>query len=436
MKVTYINPHKNSYKVLINRMLYVLMALAMSPYMNRYFLSAIAVFAAVWLIAIFPLIFRHVNKRLLVAWLFLFYVLFLRMIGYSSVAIGNYSSDIITVVVMSAMIYVSVFCDINEIRRIGFVGIGIIAFNVIDNVYIYFKYPGIDNYTPYIEKLTSYYGRINVFGTQYALVLVFSLLALIITISMVQKKTKMILFMIMCIYIVFFGVARAAAIISLFIALCCFLGYRTIEKMDGGSKYLILCFAFIGFLLLLIFWQSFFKILADIMPNQRISIRLENLSALFTYKLSDDASGNSLLLRINMFILDIRYWLTDIKTFLIGNGYHRSDANNSVIQFTIINKSSGHTSIGDTLARYGLIGSIFIYTFVGHVLQVYKFAFAYFGKKAKFLKIVFVGIILVNSIANTIFESQVMTALLLIIPCYIYSMSVPKVRGTENVIYR
>lgn len=414
-------------------MLYVLIALAMSPYINRYYLSSIAIFAAAWLIISLPLISRCVNRRIRFAWLFLLYILILRLIGYSSVALGNYSSDVVTVVIMSAMIYICNFCDVNDIRNIGHIGIGIIAVNTIDNIYIYLRYPGIDEYTPFIERLTLNYGRINVFGTQYALVLVFLLLALIITFNLMHKKTKMITLsvMIMCIYIIFFGVARATAIITLLTALFCLIVYRSLEKMERGSRYLIVYSVIIVVLLLLIFWQPFFQTLASIMPNERISTRFKNLSELFRYKLSDDMSGNSLLMRMNMLVLDLKYWLTNIKTFIIGNGYHRENAR-TVIEFTIINKSSGHTTVGDTLARYGMVGGIFLYYFIRQLTQVYKFAFSNFGKRGKILEIVFVNLILVNSVANTFFETQVITALMLIIPCYVYGMSVPKTGGEKK----
>lgn len=399
--------------------LIVLMAVAITPLCERYYKGMIGSVAMVWFFSYFIYTCRCLSKDSFIYLLFLTYIFGLKFIGFSTASIGNYIGIMVTVVTMVSYDYI-VMQEKESIKITAIVGMLIIFINIASSIYSTFKYPEIQDYVTNSQYFIDTYGMTNVFSTLDAVVLLFAVIVIVIGYQCFGniriEKTLMIL---LCIYVIFFQLKRTTAILILFFSILVLLLMSIQKKLDKKSKQIISLLICLIAIILLLSWNSFWNYIAQFVSDKNIRIRLQSLAEIFSFSMENtNFSGNSLLQRMHMFFLDIQYWLSGLKTFIFGNGYHRDLYGATSIDNAIINKSSGHTSFGDILAQYGIFGAVFLIVFFRHVKKLYGWALAGCAEKDKYLKFLSV-VILLLSITNEFFSPEIAVTILVLFPCYL-----------------
>lgn len=401
-------------------LLVLLLLMAITPICDRYFKSLIVVLAILWFLQIFPSIFRHISKNTLIFSFFVVYIFLLKFIKFSTASIGNYIGITVFVICIMAFDYVQIQ-DEKMIKFIANAGMIIVFFNIISNIYATLKYPDIQEYVTNSQYFIEEYGYVNVFNTLDTYLLIFIVLSILIGIHFRRNlEYKRICMVIFCSYIIIFDLRRTTGIL-LFSAIVLFLiGRKLQDKINKRSRLIIIIGVFVLGIVFLLFWKNVWLFIAAHISEENIQKRLESLSKLFEFSmLNTNFSGDSFLQRMHMFFLDIQYWLMNFRTFICGNGYHREQIAGATTIFNAIqNKSCGHSTIGDMLAQYGIIGGIFLIMVFVHIKRIYAWALEDV-KDYKYDIIMFIIVCIIVFWTNEIINPNIAVILFLVTPCYL-----------------
>ena len=407
----------------------LLLMLGLTPYMNRYYLNILTVLTVIWFMTIIPYL-KNINRVEFIIIIYLLYIIGLRLLGYSTASIGNYAGEIIAIVLLLSQRFFQQF-NVQESKRIGKIGLVICFLNAVDNLYIYWRYPDIENLTSYTTRLIDTYGNINVYLTMDALSMTFILLTFLILWNIKKQiNKKELVLSIIFIYLSFFCLMRATAIIILIIGCVILFIYKFSKNFNNKSKMLLMMVVLGIFIAFLVNWKMLLQTIAGFISSERIQQRIYNLADLFSYTMKTSGSGNSFVLRLQMFIMDIQYWCTDFQTFVFGNGFHRETAaTDSVIAFARLNKYSGHTTVGDTLSCYGLLGLGYIICIFIQFYRMWRWRCA--GKEQTFICTTFIVVFILSCIANVVYTPSFLFTVLAVLPMYIRGFLKERYLGDE-----
>lgn len=121
--------------------------------------------------------------------------------------------------------------------------------------------------------------------------------------------------------------------------------------------------------------------------------------------------------RVQMIGICFSSWLNSLTSLLFGVGYHTKMVDGDVILTTIASGSGGHSLIADVIARYGLIGLMFIFVISKYILRSFKWSV---DKNMRYTMCFFFVVLLFNSVFNDINRANILltifTLVFLILP--------------------
>lgn len=281
-----------------------------------------------------------VNTTLLI-YIWIFYQCFLRIIGYSTSAFGNYMTLIFFFEGMIQMLYIYIYYDKVHKRRLVMFILFILLINIIDNIRLGILYPNSNSYI-YQEWGKSYL-LTNIGGTEFdasAMFLCCTFFSLYLSrLHKLYLRNKLCLLFFTCVilYYLFVISSRATSIIVMLAFIC----YLPFKDKKG------ICISIIVIVCLMI---MFLKLdVTSLIGNTRLTERLIDIQNLFSGN-SINNSG-SFGTRISLDLESFHTFISSPKNFFLGMGNY--DSLSSV-------KIGHHSEMLDLLAKYGLIGLFFM----------------------------------------------------------------------------
>lgn len=319
------------------------------PSSNYYFPRYISIFfEIIWLVDILrqqKWHFLSKTEKNFIFFLFISYIydIFLKLINFSSAAIGNYFISFLFFSVIVKAIFIQRFYSDEAKRFVLKVIKACIFFCVINNIYWGIQSPGIQ------ERQIFYYDDAfkwrNIGVTEFYNMLVFYVGSCFFSIY-TEKKQKRLINVIELIATLVFLLTFSPRLIAVCASIVlCILIYGGKAKRKYKYWMNICLVLIISITLFVIFYDKIIEILPE-----RITIRIKALL--------EDKSGSSnseYLGRFDLVLVSLKTFVSRIDTFVFGIGYHTGDKYMQVI--------GQHALFPDYLARYGCLGLIFVILF-------------------------------------------------------------------------
>ena len=350
--------------------------LLITPYGFEYCKELILAIGVGWIILV---LFYWWNQRIKFGYLLVilgFYVweVLLKLTGYSTAAWSYYGIHFLAVVTCIMCFFMASNGDKSAWKRVSGAIWIVYLVNFVDNLYLYMKYGEElnilrSNDTAMVENAL---GRINAGTTLFCyIVALMGVLCFVYFIEVKKVITKLIMFIwyLLSFYFVAVLMGRGIATLILLFGSAVVLMIRIYQRVDLQSWWLVMGIICVCILIGLFCGAEILDFIIPIVfssISQRLALKLSNIRDLLAgvSSIFETRPGDSLTGRIYMIIMDIRFFFSNIKTILIGNGFHKQSIPGSVYLAAEANKASGHSDIFDALAQYGIIGGIYIGLFI------------------------------------------------------------------------
>lgn len=274
-----------------------------------------------------------------------------RFLGISDAEWGNYVHQLYFFVAILIMLLMHNKLSYRQKRWVLWLMIGVMIFNIGDNIRLAILYPNI-NVATRITFDESILNNINMGGNSfYTFSLMFFNVCFFIFLNCQRKAIKYV--MLCCailtgVYIC--GYCFKATVVLYFIFSVILLYYA--KKVKNISRTIIIGGILGVFLLIFIniFSSSLIEFIKEVSPNKRLTERFITLID------SNDVEANEKTVsgRTTLYMLSIKTWLANPCNFFFGIGDHRlahGAASTGIGQ---------HSDLLDSLARYGIIGLIIL----------------------------------------------------------------------------
>ena len=354
-----------------------------SPYLFRNVPNTVVVIIfGAWLVSNIQYLKRRVNISPyfeVIAWMS--FIVFYRVIGYSTSSWGNYYSQFFFWLFVFIFPIYSNEYSAKEQKFVLFVVWISAIINTISNIVLLHIYPTAA--TDIYREYGAMFLKMNIGGTSYSIfVLLFCFANIYIFLNTKNVRLKVIATIVVVISLIyFFTIQKATTFLILLIVLGLWAFRRITHNMNRQSKAL---FIVIMPLVILLFIFVGIPIIIDMLSNSgkysELVGRLEEISnILFGSNYANASiSGSS---RLRLMIQSLNVWLTNIKTFIFGIG----DATREARDISIVGAGM-HSESLDCLVRYGIIGAILYFT------ALLKTFFSYSRKAGnKYLDYIYLG---------------------------------------------
>lgn len=284
---------------------------------------------------------------MLIWWLYEFFLFY---IGYSSASIGNYMNTLLFYDIIIKSIFI--LYNYNDYQKKVIFSLTILI--LLSNIAISWYYLSVlgDEYLE-MYRNSEYYEDSGFFfvGTSFYNSLVFFIGLQLYQLRKSSLLYSIISFFLVCIALIFMlSIETRAISLFLTIALCLIIIIKTTTKSKRK-------FVWIGLVLVVLFSSTIISGLIEVLP-ERVAIRL---SALFNPK---SGESETYLTRFDLAMVDLKTFTSSLDNFLWGIGDHRGrDYWNLIGQ---------HSFLLDTLAKYGLIGAIFVVKIIASIYVAFK----------------------------------------------------------------
>jgi hypothetical protein len=299
----------------------------------------------------FPIVFYLI-------FLWLFYITFLRIVGFSTTPWGNiYIQFFIFLPIVMSYFYIDNMKK--KAAKIVVVVITIVGMiNVFDNIRLLILYP-----TASVDLNFSWgaeYYKLNIGGTTFSLTAI--LLCSIFLIAISEKYLPRIisfLFISVCIfYIVLAGRAISFMLCFAMIFLFCIAG-SLLRIKDKNLRSAVVVFILLILVLLSTSISSILLFISENISNNRLSERFTQLALMLNGSIisSSESSGVS---RIQLYQMSIITFFSSFKNFFIGVGEHPFTSLEQLSRYGV----GKHSQIFDLAAQYGLIGFSIMFSII------------------------------------------------------------------------
>ena len=339
--------------------------------------------------------------------LFIIQILLYRIIGVSSASWGRYPGHLISFVPLFLMLQVYQGVSNKLKKRLFWIIVALMLFNIGDSIRLSILYPflNIDS----VRFYKDFVATINLGGSNFFnCTLVFSCGCFVVFLN--TKRILLRFVMLSCVllsgfYLIFF--TSKASIVVYFILSILLITYAKFAKKQINFFIVLFLSLFIIFYIVEVYEEDIIRMIIELSPSSRLSSRL---IALIDSD-SEHASTSSIFARENYWMLSIRTWLSNTSNFLFGIGDH----------YTIDNpEKTGigqHSDFFDTLARYGLIGSAFLFV---ALKNSFKYILSLFDKKLRLQIISILFIYLMCGFTKKVFIVEMSTMMFLYLPLLSY----------------
>ena len=390
-----------------NIIIYLFCIFALTPFLyrnaSRYIMVAILGLTLLSQLRIVLLNKRYpyIRKTIFCIYLWLGYQFFLRIIGYSTSAIGNYMTSLFFYCTIIQMFYIMIYYDDKQKRHLGIFIIIVLLVNTIDNLRLGSIFPNCNSYM--YRSWGSQYLQMNVGGTEFAAAIMFLCGCLLISMLWYRKRIK------------------RASRIAILAALAVMIVY--LFWMSGRATSIIVLITMVGFALFLgkkkvliplVIVAIICILLSDadlllLINNSRITERLADLSG-FLHGEEINTDG-SLFRRVNSMRSSVSTFFASPLNVLFGIGNHDTGIGH-------------HSEIIDTLPKYGIIGFISLCIIFFRVCRV----ICSFNKENKKLSLLGFAFFIVYSFFNISIDPMIGIVVFMLVP------NIGSVFKTENQV--
>ena len=348
-------------------------------------------------------IYNHSNATLVISVLLYLVLIFgYRLIGYSDAAWGNYMHQLGFFLVILFMLFLKKN-RVNEHEKILLLTVwGIIAFNVIDNIYLSIMYPQLNTGRIYMDE--EFLASLNAGGTPfYSFVLFCFDICFFVFLNSNRKLVRIVVLacaVICAVYIC--GYCFKASVVVYFFLSVLFIYYAKRTKNQFAFLFVLSITSLFVFISISLFLDEIVDFVKYISPNERLTTRFVTLLDVE----DEEANIATVTGRSNRIMLSLETWLTDIGTFLFGIGDHRASG-------TASTGIGQHSAFMDSLARYGLLGLLLLTSIFKHA---FRFILSCYDKKYRLQILSFVVIFILFGFTKGVFEPSIGFALFLLFP--------------------
>lgn len=398
-------PNYSIHAYLISALAVITVLVHCSPILNRpVFFIFLSLFTG--LFTSFRLnrpIFRKYRKLIVLLIFYVFLTILYRIIGKSDGYWGNSMHEYSFFVSFIVFLLVIDGLSNKQIKFIYWPMIVIATVNVIDNIYLYNLYPQLAGEQYFMEE--DFLSSINAGGTSfYTFCLFLFNIFFFVFLNSSDKKLKRLficLSIITAIYI--FGFCGKGSIV-VYTLLSIPLQYFAFKTKRPSLFLFVGGFWGLFFLLFVSFFsEEIVNLILSISPIERVSVRLITLID------NDSVYANEYTVtgRTTLYLLSLKTWVSNFENFLFGIGDIRADIGAAATGI------GQHSEFFDSLARYGLIGGLFLYSILK---RFFNSIFSFFDQKYRFQLYIILGIIILCGCTKKLFMPNIGAVLFIILP--------------------
>lgn len=383
--------------------------LVITPYTNKHYYLLSAFIGVLWLITSTIISIKRndnkykCSKSIVLLYIWIMWILFLKSIGYSTAATGNYIKEVFYWLPLVMYCFYIKNNQQNQLKKMSLLIIVAIIINAIDNIRLDKIYPGI------IEVITSevfsQYWHLNFALTTFMFMSAIVILILIdYLISNKLNKVTIISIVIMIIILsnLIFISGRTTTFLILIVSIPIIITMKILNRVEYRSRCMVFIFIATVIIMLTIIISNNIVFLTGYINNSRIEGRI---LALF----GKEGGLTESLIRFDLFKMSLQTWMSNIKTFFIGIGYHQH-SNPFVVGV------GQHSGFADLLGYYGIIGFTIIisiyYIFYKNILNNIT------NKRLKSITIILIFICMIYNVLNNIVSLEMGLIMFILLPTY------------------
>ena len=383
--------------------------LCVTPYLLRNASRVLMLLLLFSLIASFvftvSLSWKRVNRHqeaqfVLLVVLWAAYEFLLRLVGYSSAELGNYLMLWLYYCCILVMVMLDRATD-RQKAQIGIICFFVILINIVDNLYLGIMYPGAQtlvNLSWGEQFLTT-----NVGGTSfYATAMFYCASCFLILLNSKRTLFRILASVAIIISICFllFISPRATAVI-LSVVMIFLILLLWISKHSPVIGFILI----LGSFLMLFFLIPILEFLVAHIIDPRLSERFASIVGLLRGQ--DNGGNDSLTTRLMYSLLSLKSWTADFWSFVVGVG-NKMDVN---VETTGIGQ---HSQIIDSIAKYGIIGQLFMVPMYWKTFLIVKGHF--YNRSYYYEAIIIVLMFFLYSLMNNSFKPEIGAVLFIFFP--------------------
>lgn len=293
------------------------------------------------------------SKHIFACFLFITLMFMYTFLGVSDTSIVSYTVTIAFFLIMLLTPYVPLLRKRKSWKWLFNAMVTVMLLNIIMNIFLCIKYPEINlaSTREYMSEETL--ANLNVGSTRfYTFTLFFFDVCFFVFLNCKEKIMK--LFMLVCsiitaVYICVF--CLKASVVVFFLLSIGFLFFARRRKQTKSVFAVIGITGLLVVLLVMNYTNEIINFIVSVSPSERITVRLVTLLD------ADNAAASSVTLtnRTDLYMLSVQTWLSSPSAFLFGIGDHSTDIDLAATGI------GHHSDFLDSLAKYGLVGMLFLY---------------------------------------------------------------------------
>ena len=392
-------------------LLICLLTMAVTPMLSaRIPMIFFMVLVLVWVVdALFIYRYKVPGRSIIILpFIILMMIFFYKVAGVSSAEWGNYAVQLFFYTSIWMCAFTIDSFSIEQRKKIAKICYFIILANVVSNIVMFYN---LHRYTAWsfvgASKIEDYVLRFNLGSTSFVSAITFFLgIALTLCVCSKNRKEKLLygLGSAISLYYLVVCSGRATTMILVIIMLLLFFLYRNRRYNSFIPIILVLIL-----LLLYLFRIQIIDLISDLLPNQRMAVRIRAIGQYLSgYDSDEDYLG-----RIEIIGIDFSTWLRSIRSFCFGIGDHRYLAGhlNDIYSIGI----SGHSDYFDFLAQYGIIGFSLLNALLICLFQYIKTIGGKENRLARY-SIIILLVFLLRSIVGSIFSMDIAAVMFIFFP--------------------
>jgi hypothetical protein len=368
-----------------------------------YGLFAVGWFSSAALIILGQKKFKAVYLQILVV-LWIFWMLFLRLINFSSASSFIYAQNIMFWLTFLVSSFYFLYAEDKYKKKICFTSIVVILINIFQNIIILIQYPNASRQITQASINYELFRSLNIGSTTFTfagLLLFFIMIGIMFSSS---KKTHKIVFSLVIIALIVYQVqaSRAISLTLMVLGILLFFLLKLINFKNQFIKMFFILNFIIAFMLITPFMDDALLIISQYVDNPYLTERLISLS--YSMNNHDIVEGSNFESRLSLYNVSIN---TFIQNPFIGVGSHDSNVSSNLIGY--------HSEFFDLLASYGVIGGIFWITFFISYYRLLKNKFKYSNLKP-IIPVIFIVFIMYSLLNRVVSHEAPAIIMFLVLP--------------------
>ncbi len=297
------------------------------------------------------------------------------LFGISTVSLGALVAHLFFFVCILCMILYPTYISEKQNKRLLCIIVGIIIFNIIDNIRLCVVYPQL--FFAVNRNMNSDF-NVNIGGSRfYNAILFFYIICLFGFLNSKKKIFKYYMLTGVIISAIFiFGFCLKASTLVFAILSTILLCFAQKAKSIRRLFFRIVVPSLIIYVIVNIYMDSIIDFLSSLFASDRLIERLVFL--LDQDNASADSGASTMVARENLWFLSVSTWTDNLVNFVFGIGDHRIADWETQSPFAI--GIGQHSDFFDSLARYGIIGMLIL---VAIFILAFEYILALFDNKQR-----------------------------------------------------